>query len=154
MAVAHLAFEFGAGHEGRDAVHHQDVDGAGAHQRIGDFERLLAGIGLADQEVVDIHAELAGIDRVQRVLGIDEGAGAAALLRLGDGVKGEGGLAGAFRPVDFDHAAARQPADAEREVKPDRARGDDLDLLIARTSAHPHDGALAEGPFDLNESRV
>jgi hypothetical protein len=128
MAVAHLAFEFGARHQGGDRVDHQHVDRAGAHQRVGDFQRLLAGVGLGDQQVVDIDAQLAGIDRVERVFGVDEGAGAAALLRLGDDMQRQRGLARAFRPVDLDDPAARQAADAERDVEPERAGGDHLDL--------------------------
>ena len=49
-----------------------------------DFERLLAGVGLRDQQVVDIDAELAGIDRIERVFGVDEGADAALLLGFSD----------------------------------------------------------------------
>ena len=78
MAVAHLAFELGARHQGRHLVDDQDVDRAGADQRIGDLQRLLPGVRLGDQQLVDIDAELAGVAGVERVLGIDEGAGAAA----------------------------------------------------------------------------
>ena len=87
VAVAHLAFDLGARHERRDRIDDQHVDRAGADERIGDLERLLAGIGLRDQKVVDIDAELAGIDRIERVLGVDEGANAALFLRLGDACK-------------------------------------------------------------------
>ena len=62
-----------------------DVDRARAHQRVGDLERLLAGVGLGDQQLVEVDAQLAGVGRVERVLGVDEGAGAAGLLGLGDG---------------------------------------------------------------------
>ena len=109
------------GVERRDRIDHQHVDGAGAHQRIGDLERLLAGVGLGDQEVLEIDAELPRIDRVERMLGIDEAANAAALLRLGDDMQRERGLAGRFRAVNLDDAAARQPADAERDVEAERA---------------------------------
>jgi hypothetical protein len=48
---------------------------ARTHQRVGDFQRLFAGVGLGDQQFVpDVHAQLAGIDRVQRVFGIDKAA--------------------------------------------------------------------------------
>ena len=46
MAGAHLAFDFGAGHERGDAVDDDYVEGAGADERLGDFKRLFAGIGL------------------------------------------------------------------------------------------------------------
>ena len=67
--------------------------------------------------------------RVERVLGVDERRGAAELLDLGDDLQRQRGLARRFRPVDLDHAAARQAADAERDVEPERAGRDDLDVV-------------------------
>jgi hypothetical protein len=154
MAVAHLAFEFGARRQRRHRVDHQHVDGAGAHQRVGDLQRLLAGVGLRDQQVRRGDAELAGIDRVERVLGVDEGADAALLLRLGDGVQRQRRLARAFRPVDLDDAAARQAADAERDVEAERAGRDRLDLDRLLVLRRAHDRALAEGALDLGERGV
>ena len=135
-------------------IDHQHVDRAGAHQRVGDLERLLAGVGLGDQQVVDVDAELARIDRVERVLGIDEGADAALLLRFGQAMQRERGLAGGFRPVDLDHAAARQAADAERDVEPERAGGDGVDVHRLVVLAEPHDRALAEIALDLGERGI
>ncbi len=80
--VAHFAFDFGLGHQRRHRVDDDHVDRAGAHQHVGDFEGLLAGVRLRDQQVVDVDAELLGVRRVERVLGVDEGGGAAGLLAL------------------------------------------------------------------------
>ena len=66
---------------------------AGADQHVGDLERLLAGVGLADQQRVDVDAEGLGVLGVERVLGVDERRDAAGLLRVGDRVQGERGLA-------------------------------------------------------------
>src|SRR5580700_8118129 len=154
LAVAHLAFELGARHQRRDRIDDQHVDGAGAHERIGDLQRLLAGVGLGDQEIVDIDPELAGIDRIERVFGVDEGADAALLLRLGDAMERERGLAGGFRAVDLDDAAARQPADAERDVETERAGGDGVHVHRVHVLAEPHDRALAEIALDLRERRI
>ena len=87
------------------------------------------------------------------MLRVDEGADAAALLRLGDGVERKRRLAGGFRPVDLDHPAARQAADAERHVEADRAGGDGGDLHHLAVLAEPHDGALAERALDLARAR-
>ena len=118
-----------------------------------DLERLLAGVGLRDEQLVDVDADALGVGRVHRVLGVDEGADAAAALRLGDHVVDERRLARRLGPEDLDHAAARQPADAERDVereRPGRDGGDrDLRLVV-----HLHDGALAELPLDLSERDV
>ena len=53
-----------------------------ADERLADLERLLAGVGLRDEEVVDVDAEGVGEGRVQRVLDVDVGGEAAGLLRL------------------------------------------------------------------------
>ena len=77
VLIAHLAFDFRLRRECRDRVDDHHVDGAGAHQHVGDFERLLAGVGLRNQQIVDVDAELLRIDRIERVFGVDERRGAA-----------------------------------------------------------------------------
>ena len=91
--VAHLAFDLGLGYQRRHRVDHDDVHAARAHEHVGDLEPLLAGVGLGDQQVAHVHAELAGVDRVERVLGVDVGRDPARFLHLGDDLKAQGRLA-------------------------------------------------------------
>ena len=149
LHVAHLTFKLGARHERGNRVDHQHVDRTGAHKRVGDFKRLFAGIRLGNQKVVDIHAKLAGIDRIKSMLGIDEGADATLLLGFRDGVKRKRGLAGRFRTINFDHPATRQAADTKSNVEPQRARGNSLNIHGLVVLAELHDGALAELTLDL-----
>ena len=72
--VAHLALELGARRQRGDRVDRDDVDRAGAHEHVGDLERLLAVVGLGDEQLVDVDADVARVERVHRVLGVDEGA--------------------------------------------------------------------------------
>ena len=119
-------------------------------QHVGDLERLLTGVGLRDEQRVDVDAELARVLRVERVLGVDEGGDAACALRVGDRVERQRRLTRRLRAVDLDDAAARETADAERDVEGDRAGGDDLDGC-ALVAAQAHDRALAELAVDLGE---
>jgi hypothetical protein len=112
------------------------------HQRLSDLQRLLAGVRLADIEVGDINANLGRVSGIQRVLDIHKAADAAVALRFGNGMKTDGGFAGAFRPVNLDNAPARQPADAERNVQAQAAGGDRFDLQT-RSIAQLHDDALS-----------
>jgi hypothetical protein len=100
---------------------------------------------------LDVDAELLGVGDVERVFGVDEGRGAAELLHLGDDLQRQRGLAGGFGAVDLDDPAARQAADAEGDVEPERAGGDGLDVALDAAVAHAHDRALAELLFDLGE---
>src|SRR6266436_4827806 len=117
MTVAHLALELGTRNEGSHRINHQDVYRTGADERVGDLERLLARIGLRYQQIFDIDAELAGVARIERMLGVDEGAGPTPALRLGNHMQREGRLTGALGPVDLDDTTARQSADAECDVE-------------------------------------
>src|SRR5262249_31393673 len=58
------------------------------------------------------------------------------------------------RAVDLDDAAARQAADAERDVEAERAGRDDVDLAIERILAEAHDRALAELLLDRSQREI
>jgi hypothetical protein len=107
MSVAHLAFDFGAGHKGGDRIDHDHIHCAGTDEGFGDFEGLFAGIGLGNVEIIYIDAASGGVLGVESVLHIYESADAAAFLGFGDDVLAEGGLAGGLGAVDFDDSAAR-----------------------------------------------
>ncbi|MNJ43383.1 hypothetical protein D3C77_383870 [compost metagenome] len=154
QAVAHLALDFGARRQGGDRVDDDDVDGARAHQGVDDLQRLFARVGLRHQQVVQVDAQLLGVDRVQRVFGVDEGGHAALLLDLGHGVQGQGRLARGFRAEHLDHPPDRQAADAERHVQAQRAGRDAVDLGHHASLAELHDRALAEGAIDLRDRRL
>ena len=151
LHLAHLAFDLGLGRQRRHRVDDHDVDRAGAHQHVGDLQRLLAGVGLRHQQILHVDAELLGVGRIERVLGIDERRRAAAALHFGDHLQRQRGLARGFRAVDLDHAAARQAADAERDIQSERAGGHRFDVIGRRGIAQPHDRALAELLLDLAE---
>ena len=148
MAVAHLALDLSLGNERGDGVDDDDVDRAGADQRLGDLERVLTGIGLGNEQGIYVNTERGGIDGVKRVLYIDEGDVAAVLLTLRDTVQGEGGLTGGFRSEDLDDSAARQTADAQRDIQAQRTGRDMLDIHMC-VLTELHDSALAELLFDL-----
>jgi len=69
-------------------------------------------------------------------------------------LQGQRGLAGGLRAVDLDHPAARQAADAQRNVEAQGAGGDHLDVLDHLALAQAHDGALAELLLDLGQRHL
>src|SRR5918999_3732310 len=150
VAVAHLALDLGAGDEGGDRVDDDDVDRAGPDQHVGDLEGLLTGIGLRNEQPVHVDAELLGVLRVERVLGVDEGRDAALALCVGDRVQRDTRLSGTLGSEYLHDAAAGQAADAESDVEGDGAGRDHLDRHSGLV-AHAHDGALAELALDLGE---
>ena len=153
MAVPHLAFDLGLRRQRGDGVDGDDVDRARADEELRDLERLLAGVGLRDEQLVDVDADPARVRRVHRVLRVDEGADPAAALRLGDHVVDERRLARRLRAEDLDDPPARQATDPEREVERERARRHRADRDLGGV-AHAHHRALAELPLDVAERDV
>ena len=119
--VAHLALELGPRRQRRHRVHGHDVHRAGAHEHVGDLQPLLAVVRLRDEQIVDVDADPLGVQRVHRVLGVDERADPAELLRLGDHVVDQRRLTGGLRAEDLHDPPARDAADAEREIERQRA---------------------------------
>ena len=142
--IAHVAVDLRLRHECRHGVDDDDVDRAAAHESVNDVKRLLARIGLRNQKLVDIDAELLRIDGIERVLGVDECRDTAILLRLSDHVQGDRRLARAFRAINLDDAPARQTADAERDVERQNARRNRLHVHVCRRLAKAHDRSFAK----------
>ena len=148
MGVAHFALDLGAGHHGSHRVNDNGVDGAAAHQRFTDLQRLFAGVRLAHQQAVDVHTQSPGVHRVQRVLHVDKGHLAAGLLRLCQHMQRQGSFAAGFRAVNLDHAAAGHAAYPQRNIQRQAAGADGVHLH-GHVGAQLHHGALAELLFDL-----
>src|SRR5204862_7333394 len=128
-AVARLALGLGAARERRDRADDAAVDTARAYQGLGDLERLLAGVRLADEELVDVDTAGPGIGRVEGMLDVDECRHAATALGLGDDVLADRRLARRLRAEDLGDPAARDAADPEGEIERDRTGRDDVDRL-------------------------
>ena len=107
LDLAHLALELDPRRQRRDRVDGDEIDRSGAGQHVDDLERLLAVVGLGDQQLVGVDADPPRVDRIDRVLGVDERADAAPGLSLGDDVVDERRLARGLGAEDLDDPAAR-----------------------------------------------
>ena len=135
-------------------VEHDHVDRVRAHQRLADLQRLLAGVRLGHQQVVEVDAELLGVLRVERVLDVDERRQPAALLGLGDHGAGSASSCRTTpgrRPRRSGRAGSRRRPSARSMRR--------LPVGMTSTStrwlvAHPHDRAFAELLLDLGDRHV
>ena len=135
MRRAHLAVYLLLRNERRNRVDDNEVDRARAHKRLGYLERLLAAVGLRNKQVLDLYAEILGVDGVERMLRVDECSGSAVLLYLGGDMQRKRRFTRRFGTVYLDDSAARQTADSERKVESERA---------CRDRRHIDGGVLAE----------
>ena len=82
------------------------------------------------------------------MFGVDECRQPAALLRVGNDMEHERGLAGRFRPENLNDTTARHAADAQRQIKRERAGGDHINLRLRARVAQPHDAPVTIGLGD------
>ena len=148
-SIADLALDLGTRGQRGDGVDDDGVDGARAHEHVDDLERLLARIGLGNEDLIDVHADTRGIRGIERVLGIDKCHDAAHSLSLCQNLERKRCLAGGLGAVNLDDTAARHTADAQSGIEGQGARGNGLDLELGTTVAVPHDGTLTEFLLDL-----
>ncbi len=154
VRVAHIALDLRLRRKRRNGVDNDNIDGGRAYQRIDDVERLFARIGLGYVKFVQIYAEVLCVNRIERMLCVDECRNPAHFLRLRDGVKRNGGFTRRFGTVDLHDSAARQSADPERQIERQASRGDHFDILTSRGLSQLHDRAFPVGFFDLRQHRV
>ena len=100
---------------------------------------------------------MAGSDRAKALettlATIQKRYGEGSIMRLGDDVLAERGLAGALRAVDLDDASAGDASDAERQVKGQRAGGDHVDVQVA-CLPQAHDRAFSIPLLDAAQRRL
>ena len=151
MRVAHLAVQFRLGNQRGHRVNHQHVNRARTHQRLGNFQCLLAAIRLRNQQVVHIHAQLFGIAGVERVLSVYKRSQPAQPLRFRNHLQSDGRLSRRLRPEDFRNPPAGNATHAQCSVKADGAGGDHRDGQQRLLRAQADNGAFAKLFFDLCE---
>ncbi|MNC32583.1 hypothetical protein D3C75_809450 [compost metagenome] len=152
VGIPHLAFDFRLRHKSRYGVHNNDINGAAAYQGFRNLQRLLAGIRLGQEELVYVDAKLAGIQRIQSMLRIDECGLSACLLHLCDGMQCNCCFTGGFRSVYFNNPPTRKSAYAKGNIQSQRTAGDGLHLHVGRFSKL-HNRAFAELLFDIAKCR-
>src|SRR5690554_1233081 len=150
VAVAHFAFDFGFRCQCGYGVDDDHVDGVGAHQHVGDFQGLFAGVWLGNQEVVYVYTELFCVDGVERVLSVDKCAGFARFLGFSYNLQGQCGFTGAFRAVDFNDPVVRQAANTQGYVQPEGTGGYRRNGFTGLV-AHFHHGTFGELASNLAE---
>ena len=154
MGITHIAVDLSLGDQGRDRVDNDNVDRAGTHHCLRDLQRLFAAVRLGNIEVVDIHADVLGVNGIQRVLRVDEACDAAPLLHFRDHVQGHGRLTGGLRSVDLNDPSLGNTAKAEGDIKAQGACGNGLDIHLNGRVAKFHDCSLAVLLLNLQKGRV
>gem|GEM_PF-4579433 len=87
MSIPHLPVYICPGHQGGHAVHNHDADSPAADKGVCNLQGLLSGVRLGNKLVINVYAQLSGIERVQGMLGVYEGGNPAGVLHRGDNVQ-------------------------------------------------------------------
>src|SRR5690625_7166163 len=77
------------------------------------YEDVVSDVALRDTQAVDLDAQLLRVNRVQRVVGINNWTFAFLALRLSVNLQGQCGFTRGFRSVNLNHTSFGQAADTE-----------------------------------------
>lgn len=95
---------------------------------------MFACVRLRDKQVINVHATLGGISRIEGMFHVNESGRATEFLRLGNDVLADGGLTGRFRTEDFSDAPARDAANPKRQIEGEGTGRDGLHHHAMRLS--------------------
>ena len=111
---------------------------------------MLTIVRLGYQKRVHIHAQVSGINWIQRVLRINKRSLAAGLLRLCHTVERQGGLTAGLRAVDLYDTALGQAVNTGSNVQGQRSGGDSVHIQVL-VLTQTHNGACTVLLFNLLE---
>ena len=154
MCISHVTVDLCLRHQCRDRVDDHDIQRAGTHHGLGDLQRLLSGVRLGDIEVVNIHADILRIDRIQCMLRINKTGNTVSSLHFRDHMQCDRCLTTGFRTVDLHDPAAGNPAEAECQVQAQGTGGNCLYIHMGRCIPKTHHGALSIRFLDLCNSSI
>ena len=144
MRVTHIPVDLSLRRERSDRVDNDDIDGTGADHGLGDLKRLLSRIRLGNIEIIDIDADISGVDRIQSVLRIDKSRNSSALLNFCDHMQRNGRFSAGLRSVDLNDPALGDPAEPERYIERERPCRDHFDIHLRLGLSELHHRSLAE----------
>ena len=121
--VADFPLDFGARDECGNGVDNDAVYCPRTNEHVANLERLLAGVGLRNEDFVNVYAEARRVYRIERMLGIDERNYTAERLRFCENLQGKRRFAAGLGTVYFDDATTGNASDAERGIKRKGPRG-------------------------------
>ena len=112
-----VAFNLGTWRQGCDRVNDHQVNTARTHQRIGNFQRLLARVRLGNQQIRQVHTQFLSVTNVQSMLSIDKRTSTTQLLHFSNRLQRQCGFTRGFRTINLNYAATWQATDAERDIQ-------------------------------------
>ncbi len=139
MGVPHVPLKLRLGNQRRHRIDHNQVEAPRSNQGLGDLQGLLSRVRLGNEKVFGLDTKLSGISQIESVLGIDKGRHAVLFMNLGNGVKGQGGLARGLGAIDFDDPSLGIPADSQGNIQGQGARRNDGGLDDRGILPHSHD---------------
>ena len=148
MRIPNLTLQLLLGDQRCDRIDNHHIHGVGFDQHLSDLHRFFATCGLANEQRIQLHAQLFCPRWIKRVLRIDESGHSPIFLSLGDHMQRECRLATRFWTVNFDNSTLGKPLPPQRHVQRKTSRRN-ASNLISRIISKGHDRAVTEQFLNL-----
>ena len=154
MNIPHIPLNFRLRNQSGHAVNDDGINGAAAHQLFGNVQGLLGGIGLGNQQAVNVQPAVGGILGIQGVFGVNVRRQPAQTLRLRHNMNGQRGFAGRLAAVNLRDPAPRQSPHPQRQVQRQRPGGDGVGNQMRHLLVAAHHRPLAVIFLDAPQGKL
>ena len=154
MGISHISVDLRLRHQSGHRVHDHYIHSAGANHHLRNLQRLLAVIRLRNIEVINIHADILCIDRIQGMLRVDKTGDPAPFLNLGHHMESHRCFTAGFRAVNLDHTSPRHASQSQGNIQTQRSRGNRFNIHIRTGISQLHHGAFSIRSLNLCQGRV
>mmetsp|Transcript_64587 Transcript_64587/g.116195 ORF Transcript_64587/g.116195 Transcript_64587/m.116195 type:complete len:449 (-) Transcript_64587:65-1411(-) len=138
--LAHVFVELFLGGKSCHAVDNNNLIKPGLYELDGQVRGILCGARVEEVPQLFVDAELDGIVKVKRTLGVDKSAPAALVLHSGNARQGHGCLAALLRAIDL-HDPTKGQTTSKRQIHSQGPSGEGIHIHLE--SVHGHHGSFA-----------
>ena len=154
MGIPHIPVNFCLGHQSGYRVNYDNINGSRANHGFRNLKGLLSVVRLGNIEIVNIHADILGIHRIERMLRIYKACNTASFLNLCDHMQGNRSLTAGFRSVYLHNSSLGNPPKPQGNIKAQRTRRDGFYVHVGGVIPQLHNGSLSKLLLDLSKGGV
>ena len=154
MGIPHLSVNLCLWNESCNRVHDHDIHSTGTNHGLCDLQSLLSVIRLRNIKIINIYANIPGINRIQCMLRVNKARNTAPFLYFCHHMERNRGLTGRLRTVYLDNPSLGDTAQSQCNIQTDRTCGNRFYIHIHTGFPQLHHRTLAIGFFNLCEGRI
>ena len=154
MGISHISVNFRLWHKSCYRIDNYNIDCSGTHHGLGDLKCLLSAVRLGNIEIVNINTDILCIDRIKRMLCVNESGNSTLLLHLCHTVQCNGSLTTGLRSVNLNDTSFRKSSESQCNIQTEGSCRNRFHVHICGIVPQLHHRSFAILSLDLCDCRI